>query len=189
MGTVADPRTRIMDAALRLMSEQGSSGASMRQLAAASSLNVATIYHYFPSKTDLLGALLEHRHYGERLAVGTPPIPADATPRERLVALLRWLWEGALDEEQVWRLLIGEALRGEARATTSARQLVESIDGALTIWLRDFVPELQGGPGVAARVVRAQLFSLVVEHLAVGPVAPADAATRAEELAALLLPA
>ena len=47
-----DPRTRILDAALALMSEQGSAGASMRQLAAACGLNVATIYHYFPSKAD-----------------------------------------------------------------------------------------------------------------------------------------
>ena len=49
MTVAVDQRGRILDAALRLMAEQGSVGASMRQLAAACDLNVATIYHYFPS--------------------------------------------------------------------------------------------------------------------------------------------
>jgi AcrR family transcriptional regulator len=189
MQTATDPRTRILDAALRLMSEQGSSGASMRQLAAASGLNVATLYHYFPSKADLLGSLLEQRQYGSRLFAETPPVHTDAPARDRIVALIRWFWEGALEEESVWRLLIGEALHGEERATTSAQELVESIDSALTAWLGDLVPELPVEPAVGARIVRAQLFSLVVEHLAVRPVAPADAEGRADELAALLLPA
>ena len=158
MRTATDPRTRILDAALRLMSEQGSSGASMRQLAAASGLNVATLYHYFPSKADLLGSLLEQRQYGERLFAEAPPVPTHAPPRDRIVALIRWLWEGALEEESVWRLLIGEAVHGEERATTSAHDLVESIDGALTTWLRDLVPELPGRAR-SRRAHRARLSS------------------------------
>ena len=59
--TVAGPgqRSRILDAALVLVSELGAAGTSMRRLAAACGLNVATIYHYFPSKADLLRALVE----------------------------------------------------------------------------------------------------------------------------------
>ena len=47
-------RERILDAALLLMSDRGAGSTSMRQLAKACDLNVASIYHYFPSKADLL---------------------------------------------------------------------------------------------------------------------------------------
>ena len=43
------------------MSERGVDGTSMRDLAAAAGLNVASLYHYFPSKRELLEAVLvEH---------------------------------------------------------------------------------------------------------------------------------
>jgi AcrR family transcriptional regulator len=187
----ADPRTRILDAALALMSEQGSAGASMRQLAAACGLNVATIYHYFPSKADLLRSVMEERRYDERLGTEPPAIDASAPPRERLVGLLEWLWANALGEEAVWRLLVGEALRGEAAATQSAGELVEVLAATLEVWLRDGFPELGDDherlSGIA-RVVRGQVFALVVEHLALGGVTPAAARARAEELAAIVFP-
>jgi AcrR family transcriptional regulator len=187
----ADPRTRILDAALALMSEQGSAGASMRQLAAACGLNVATIYHYFPSKADLLRSVMEERRYDERLGTEPPPIDLSVPPRPRLVALLEWLWANALTEEAVWRLLVGEALRGEAAATATAAELVEVLAATLEVWLRDGFPELGGEPerlaGIA-RVIRGQVFALVVEHLALGAVTPAGARARADELAAIVFP-
>jgi AcrR family transcriptional regulator len=186
--TVADPRTRILDAALALMSEQGSAGASMRQLAAACQLNVATIYHYFPSKADLLHSVMEERRYGERLSSDRPPLDATVAPRERLVALVEWLWANALEEEAVFRLLVGEAIRGEEAATTSAAELVEALAATIEAWLLDGFPELPGDHGALARVIRGQVFALVVEHLALGGVTTAVARQRAVELAAVVFP-
>lgn len=183
-----DPRTRILDAALLLMSEQGSAGASMRQLAAACGLNVATIYHYFPSKADLLHSVMEERRYGERLSVDAPPVDAALPPRARLATLLEWLWANALDEEAVWRLLIGESIRGEAAAASSAAVLVDALAVALEVWLANGFPELTGDRPALARVIRGQVFSLVVEHLALGAVSPVVARKRAEELAAIVFP-
>ena len=68
----ADSRQRILDAALALMSEHGVAGTSMRMLAGAADLNVATLYHHFPSKADLLHAVLEQRRYLERLGTERP---------------------------------------------------------------------------------------------------------------------
>jgi AcrR family transcriptional regulator len=183
-----DPRTRILDAALALMSEQGSAGASMRQIAAACGLNVATIYHYFPSKADILRSVMEERRYGERLGVEVPELDPALAPRERLVRLLVWLWSNARDEETVWRLLIGEALRREATATSSAAEVVVALEATLETWVRTGFPELAGDPAALARVVRGQVFSLVVEHLALGEVSDAAARARADELAGLVFP-
>jgi AcrR family transcriptional regulator len=183
-----DPRTRILDAALTLMSEQGSAGASMRQLATACGLNVATIYHYFPSKADLLHSVMEERRYGERLSVDAPPLDATLPPRVRLATLLEWLWANALDEEAVWRLLIGESIRGETEAASSATVLVDALAIALEAWLADGFPEVTGDRPALARVIRGHVFALVVEHLALGAVSPVVARERAEELAAVVFP-
>jgi AcrR family transcriptional regulator len=183
-----DPRTRILDAALALMSESGSAGASMRQLAAACGLNVATIYHYFPSKADLLHSVMAERRYGERLSSEAPVLDVSVPPRERLVGLLEWLWENALAEEAVWRLLVGEALRGEEAATSNASELVEALAATLEVWLADGFPELTGDLGALARVIRGQVFALVVEHLALGAVTADVARVRAEELAVVVFP-
>lgn len=186
---VTDPRNRIIDAALALMSEQGSSASTMRQLAAACGMNVATIYHYFPSKADLLRSVMEERRYGERLSLDDPPLDPARSPRERLATLLEWLWANALDEEAVWRLLIGESIRGEQAAAESAAAVVDTLAVALESWLVRGFPELGPDVGPLARVIRGQVFALVVEHLAIAPVSTHSARARAEELAAVVIPA
>jgi len=184
----SDQRARILDAALALMSEHGVAGSSMRQLASACSLNVATIYHYFPSKADLLRSVIDERRYGERLQIDSPPIDLSTPPRERLTTLLSWLWANALEEEAVWRLLIGESIRGEEAAASSAASVVEALAEALEQWLEDGFPELRDDPHVVAEVIRGQVFALVVEHLALGAVTPTAARQRAEGLAGIVFP-
>lgn len=185
-GADAGSRTRIVDGALALMSAQGSAAVSMRQVAAAAGVNVATIYHYFPSKADLLRAVIEERRYPDRLAAERPAVPADASPAERLVALAAWLWAGALDEETVLRLVVGEALRGEAAATSSVRELVTALTAALEAWVAELLPEHAEVATDLAAVLRDGLFALVVEHLALGGVDVDEASRRAAALARLL---
>jgi AcrR family transcriptional regulator len=179
-------RARILDCALGLMSERGAAGTSMRRLAGACGLNVATIYHYFPSKADVLRAVIEERRYGERMAADEPPLDPALPPADRLAALLEWLWNGTLTEQAVLRLIIGEGLRGDAGAQASARNLVGALDAGLAVWMADAFPELRPRaipPEVAARLVRRHLLGLVAEHLAAGD---ADKDAAAAELATAL---
>jgi AcrR family transcriptional regulator len=182
----AGPRSRILDTALTLTSQLGAAGTSMRRLATACGLNVATIYHYFPSKADLLRALIEERRYGERLATEEPAIDGTLPPGERLAVFLRWIAERTLDEEVVLRLLLGEALRGDATARDTAVGLLAELDVGLTAWLVDGFPELEArgiAPELGARLVRRSLLALVTEHLATGS---ADVDAHATELASVL---
>jgi AcrR family transcriptional regulator len=158
----------------------------MRRLAAACGLNVATIYHYFPSKADLLRALIEERRYGERMASEDPPIDAARPPHERLATLVRWVAERTLEEEAVLRLILGEGLRGNATARRSAVELVGALDATATSWLATGFPELADRgtpPEVAARLVRRTLLAVVTEQLATGS---ADVASHADDLATAL---
>lgn len=179
-------RARILDAALALVSELGAAGTSMRRLASACGLNVATIYHYFPSKADLLRALIEERRYGERMAAEDPPIDATAPPGERLAGFFTWVAARTLEEETVLRLLVGEGLHGNETARTSARALLAALDDTMAGWLAAGFPELATtatSPAVAARLVRRALLAVVTEHLATGG---ADVRGAATDLAAAL---
>ena len=165
-------RQRILDAALALMGEHGVAGTSMRMLAGECGLNVATLYHHFPSKDSLLQAVLAERGYLHRLAEERPPAEltaGDPPASKRLDRLVRWLWLATAEEEAVWRLLLGESMRGEPAAQRAAAALVEALDATLTAWLTDLVPELGPRTPATARLVRTLLFSLMVEHLALGP--------------------
>jgi AcrR family transcriptional regulator len=164
-------RERILDNAFELSTAERSSGISMRKLADRCELNVATLYHHFPSKAALLRAVLEERGYPRRIGEqGPPPEVVEApTPDEVVRRLLLWLWQQAEAEEAAWRLLIGEGLRGEPEAREEARRLVGLIEPAVRRWLGEAAPELGDRLDVVARVVRSTLLSLAVEHLALGP--------------------
>jgi len=178
-------RTRILDAALALVSELGAAGTSMRRLASACGLNVATIYHYFPSKADLLRALIEERRYGERMAANDPQIDPALAPHERFAGFFAWVVTQTLAEETVLRLLLGEGLHGNDTARQSARDLVTALDVTVAGWLDGGFPELSRAtpPPVAARLVRRSLLSLVIEHLATGEL---GTASYADDLATVL---
>jgi AcrR family transcriptional regulator len=178
-------RTRILDAALALVSELGAAGTSMRRLASACGLNVATIYHYFPSKADLLRALIEERRYGERMAADDPQVDAGLGPHDRFAAFFSWVVAQTLAEETVLRLLLGEGMHGNETARQSARELLAALDDTVAGWLGAGFPELDPAtpPALAARLVRRSLLSLVIEHLATGEL---DPASYAEDLATTL---
>jgi len=186
--STAGARARILDAALALVGELGAAGTSMRRLAAACGLNVATIYHYFPSKADLLRALIEERRYGERMAADDPPADFALAPRARFTTFFAWLVAQTLQEETVLRMLLGEGLRANPTARQSARDLLAALDTTVAGWLTSGFPEIVAltPAEVAARSVRRALLALLTEHLATGQ---ADVTSYADDLATLLLSA
>jgi AcrR family transcriptional regulator len=184
-----DQRTRILDAALALMGEQGASTTSMRQLAGACDINVATLYHYFPSKSDLLRAVIEERAYSDELASMTdPPVARKGSPATRLTNLLAFIASEALATEAVWRLFLGEAVHSDEDAMAMARQLSSELEIALERWIPDLLPEFDGNVAALARLLRGQLFSMMIEVL-VSPDLDRDVLVqqRATELSGLVL--
>jgi AcrR family transcriptional regulator len=161
-----DQRTRILDVALTLMSERGAADTSMRRLAAACDLNVATLYHYFPSKADLLASVIAERRYFELLAEGAPDIDHSVPVEERLRALLVWLADSAAAEEALIRLIVGESLRHEAEAVDTVVELLGAMDAALGRWLEVGFAELGTAVDELARAIRVQLIGLLVQELA-----------------------
>ncbi len=180
-------REHILDVALALMSSRGAGDTSMRALAKACGCNVAAIYHYFPSKAALLRSVIEERQYALRLRE-LPEVDATLPSRARLEALILSMWHGSLEEEAIWRLLLGEGLRGDATALAVGRELLDVIEPALATWIIAlFGDELDAE--VTAAIVMSQLFSFFVTHLFRAPeVRDREVRAQAARIAALALP-
>lgn len=179
-------RERIIDIALQLMSDQGASNTSMRQLAKACGVNVAALYYYFPSKADILRSVIEERRYELRLTE-IPPAPVELAPADRLVAFFDLMWKGALEEESVWRLLLVESIRRNADAVAVGSELVSTLTRHLVEWLDASFPDVALDAPVVAEAMIGQLLGLFVETQFC-PVEERDgvAAERARQLAALV---
>jgi AcrR family transcriptional regulator len=184
-------RDDILDVALDLMSEHGAAATSMRSLATACNVNVAALYHYFPSKADLLRSVIEERRYAFRLR-DVPAIDVTRPPRERLIMLVLAMWDGVREEEAIWRLLLGEALRGDETAAAVGREILDALAPALREWLVTLFTEPDGttslDPDAVATVLVSEVFSFFIGQL-FRPAETREAAARneAEALATLAL--
>ncbi len=162
--TRTNQREHILDVALQLMSRAGSTGVSMRQLARACGLQVAAIYHYFPSKDALLTAVIEERRYSSRLVEDTFDVDPQGSVADRLRAVFRMFWTGALEEEPVLRLLLGEGLRSEPAALPTGAALLELFRTGVTMALEEHVPEVED-PKSVSEVYMSQVFSAFLRHV------------------------
>lgn len=183
----ANQREHILDVALQLMSEHGSSAMSMRQLAQACGVQVAAIYHYFPSKDELLRSVVEERRYSARLVEMPVDLQLSDPADLRLRAVFDVFWQGALEEEPVLRLLLGEGLRNQPVALPTGAALLEVFHSGVVGYLECCLPELTDRD-VVAHVVVAQVFSCFIRHI-FEPEAPVDelAAQQAEVLVRVVL--
>ncbi|MCF2533839.1 TetR/AcrR family transcriptional regulator [Yinghuangia soli] len=181
-------RARILGTALSLMSAQGFAGTSMRTIATACDLNVATLYHYFPSKADILRAVVKERYHPDRFT-GTPEVDAALPPRERLVQLMTRLWQAGLAERQLLRLLLSEGMRGDELSRGVAGGLTIAVDASIARWLAELFPELPSGRARIARLLRALLETALVDYLAMSrPGVRERLCEEVADLGALLFP-
>ena len=164
--SAAEPgqRERILQAALRLMAEHGVHATSMRRLSEACGLNVATLYHYFPSKADLLTEVIAHRSYADLLAE-LPPVDPDAPLRERVQAVLAYVFTEMAAEDDMWRLLLGESLRGNDQVLVAAAELSALFEQALNDWFDAVLADFPGDRGDVTRVLRGTIYGFFVEVL------------------------
>jgi len=94
----AEARQRIIAVAEALFTQRGFEGASMRDIAAAANMNVASSYYYFPSKEQLLWAVWEKGGL-ELLARARSAVEGIVDPWERMEAACVAHVSGLLD----WR--------------------------------------------------------------------------------------
>jgi AcrR family transcriptional regulator len=158
-------RDRILDATLTLLARAGAHGTSMRAVASACGLNVATLYHYFPSKRDLVQAAIEHRRASD-FAPSPFPEGLAGSVEDRLAALLDHLFVGMTADEDLWRTLIADAIHGDDDVFQPLLETANEFEHALAQWLRELCPDAPGLHDAAVvRAIRNATIGVLVEHL------------------------
>ncbi len=189
-------RRRILQIALTLMSQRGVDGTSMRDLASAAGLNVASLYHYFPSKRDLLeSVLIEQGFFPTRPDHAAGEAGSPDTEPMTLAQLLAEIMTSMFEVEDFVRLMVGEAMRGEATARAVGLDLFASFESNIEDWVKNNRPDLDEGPGAAAvaRLLSAMVVGIFIQHAAdvlgeEGDDLTALSLDRAREAASILRP-
>jgi AcrR family transcriptional regulator len=159
-------RQRILQIALELMSKRGVDGTSMRDLATACDLNVASLYHYFPSKRELLEAVLvEHGLFPVR---ARKPKPEDDQSDDALVALMADILTSMFEIEDFVRLMVGEAMRGEVTARAVGLDLFSTFESAIEDWITKNRADLEerDSASAVARLLTGVIVGLFVQQAA-----------------------
>lgn len=77
----------IMDSAAAIFAREGYPAAKMQDVAKACGATKSMLYHYYPTKDDLLFAMLQE-HLGRLIAAMEEALGSKASPRERLQSLI-----------------------------------------------------------------------------------------------------
>jgi len=138
-------RSRIMEAALQLLEQQGLEATTVDQIAEAADISRGTFFNHFPTKESLLSAIALDELEG--LAAQTPSAsepPAPATALDRIYGLMRGLMADSLAYRQVTRHVLLDAL--------SHTEEAGSPGAALEGMLRELVAQAQDEGSLRADV-------------------------------------
>ncbi|HEY1444929.1 MAG TPA: TetR/AcrR family transcriptional regulator [Acidimicrobiales bacterium] len=106
-------RDQIMDTARRLFGERGTTEVSMDEIAAEAGVARSTVYVYFASRDDLIGACVASMYDRMKETIEVVVVD-DASPTERLRALILGVLERVDESPEFLRLAIA------TQATSSA---------------------------------------------------------------------
>jgi AcrR family transcriptional regulator len=175
-------RDRVVESALRLFSEHGTTAVSMRELADAADVTVPGLYYHFSSKAELIRAV-----YRERVD-RDPWVAPDPAPVQQLITkqVSREL-SRFLDDYDFLRLMHRESSLGDPDALAAGAELDAE-------WRERWRQTLELGTDLApdadvdaaTDVLTTFLWGLFVEHLR-QPKRPVD--RRVRDLARVLGPA
>jgi AcrR family transcriptional regulator len=186
--TETGTRERIIETALALFSERGTSAVSVRELAEASLVTVPGLYYHFGSKAELIRAVYAARADGTVGRFDGPlPTPVSETVESRIVEQSAREFARLVDDAEFLRLMHREAFLGDPDALEVGAALAEE-------WRDRWQRVLAGSRDVradadlvaAADVIATFLWGLFVEYL---NHRDPTVAGRIEGFAALIAPA
>ncbi|MEU2550069.1 TetR/AcrR family transcriptional regulator [Streptomyces roseolus] len=162
-------RRRILDAAARIVAEQGPDAVTMNQVAHASGIGVGTVYRRFGDVSQLLWALLDdrERQFQEAYMSGPPPLGPGAPADERLDAFLDALVDRVAEQRPL--LLAAHSAAPRARYHSGAYQVMHTHVAMLLSRLRP-----GGDSALLAHLLLAPFAPDLMHHLSVEQALPAE---------------
>lgn len=152
-------REEIVEKAAALFASRGFLGASVQDIAAACAMSKSLLYHYYPSKDDVLYAVMAS-HIDRLIEEVEDASAPDEDPRHRLSALLRRFMSHYVGAAARQKVLLNELdnLPQERRAVIVAKQrrIVEAVQALLA----EIDPALSDDKA-SARVRTMLLFGMI----------------------------
>lgn len=177
----------ILAAANAIAAESGMSAVQILSVAERAGIAAGTVYRYFPSKTELVGALVSERE-GEEVAALRAAAAAAPGPLSALTAAVTCLSTRALARRRLAFALIAEPVEPEIDAVRAAyrRRIADELRRLIADAIGAGHLPLQDAPLAAAALVGALAESLL-GPLAVPAVDSGTAREQAQGLALLAL--
>ncbi len=147
----AQNRVKLLDAAARLVAEQGAATVTMDEVARAAGVGKGTLFRRFGSRTGLMRALIDHdeRNLQRGYLFGPPPLGPGASPLQRLLAYGRARLEHTLAHREIL---------AEAIASIGMQRFTMPVVMASTTHVRMLLTQMGvARPEVAALAVEAPL--------------------------------
>lgn len=171
----------ILVLARRHLIEHGADGLSLRAISRDLGMVSSAIYRYFPSRDELLTALIAESYGNLGDAVAATAGGDDRTLRERFIGICVAVRSWAKNHPQEWALIYGSPVPGyQAPQTTTepaTRVILLVFDVVLAAW-RDGLPDL--GDDDLDPVLVAQAIQ-VLDGLGLDPGVPPAVVVRAAE--------
>src|SRR3569623_1232967 len=172
-------REAILDKAAQLFAQIGFNGASLADLATACETSKSLIYHYYPSKEDVLYGVMSS-HLDQLVQDVAEVLSREGTPTELLKALIHSFMRhyiGAADRQKVLLNELGN-LPADKRKTIVDKQ--RGVIDAVQKLLAAIHPALAGDP-VLARAQTMLLFGMINwTHTWFDPAGPVSAVAFAD---------
>jgi AcrR family transcriptional regulator len=101
-------REQVVDAALRVIVEQGYEGVSIEAIARAAGVTRPVIYDHFPNLAKLLRALIEREeNYAlAQLAEVVPEVPPEGDPADVFASSVRRFLDAVGSRPDTWRIIL-----------------------------------------------------------------------------------
>jgi len=165
--TPPSTRDRIVEVALRLFSERGTSGVSVREVADAAGVTVPGLYYHFASKADLIREVYRANGVAEGWdpAAGFVP-PTSRTVADRIVEQARHEFARMQANEEFLRHMQREDTLGDDDAREVGLQLSDAWRARWSEVLRgadDLAPDAD--VDAAADVIATFLWGLFVQYM------------------------
>lgn len=122
---------------MRLFAERGYTETPIKAIARACNMSDAGVFHYFPSKRDILEAILDRPRRRMPSYLHNEPV-RDARTLDLLV--FRTL-DSATENEPILRVLIRQQLAGDAEAMAARDMALANWQVSLASWFRLYLPE------------------------------------------------
>lgn len=134
----AAKRRNVLDAAWELFAAHGFDDTSMRDLAVKAGVSTATIYAHFPTKPDLLQALIEQR-WQQALTNMLARAAEVEDPLERLLAGITGLNHAIAADPLLRQLLVSPRRVGDAQAEKRLGPIEDMMDARCSDAIREAV--------------------------------------------------